>query len=103
MTDLLIYGDRTAVDLQELKAFLRGHLLDDIVPFWERHDYAFTHYQCPEHGEWRDDLARHPLIRYAREHEHCVITPHIGGVTFESQAMVCDHTARLLINFFESL
>jgi D-3-phosphoglycerate dehydrogenase len=37
-------------------------------------------------GEWRDDLAEHPLIAYAREHDNAVIVPHIGGVTHESQA-----------------
>lgn len=38
-------------------------------------------------GEWRQDLAEHPLIRYARTHENLVITPHIGGVTYESQEL----------------
>lgn len=38
-------------------------------------------------GEWRDDLADHPLIRYAREHDNLVIVPHLGGVTYESQTM----------------
>lgn len=37
-------------------------------------------------GEWRADLAEHPLVRYARTHENLVITPHVGGVTYESQA-----------------
>ncbi|RPI71302.1 MAG: hypothetical protein EHM45_23770, partial [Desulfobacteraceae bacterium] len=32
-------------------------------------------------GEWRNDLDQHPLVRYAREHDNVVITPHIGGVT----------------------
>lgn len=36
-------------------------------------------------GEWRDDLESHPLIAYAREHDHAVIVPHLGGVTWESQ------------------
>ena len=51
-------------------------------------------------GEWRDDLDRHPLIVYARHHENCVITPHIGGVTHESQAMAYGHAARRLVAFF---
>lgn len=54
-------------------------------------------------GEWRDDLDQHPLIVYARHHENCVITPHIGGVTHESQAMAYGHAARRLVAFFESL
>ena len=38
-------------------------------------------------GEWRDDLESHPLIAYARDHDHAVIVPHLGGVTWEAQAM----------------
>lgn len=37
---MLFYGRRTDVDLNELGAFLRLHLLDNVVPFWER--YGFT-------------------------------------------------------------
>jgi D-3-phosphoglycerate dehydrogenase len=29
-------------------------------------------------------MASHPLVRYAREHDHLLITPHIGGNTVES-------------------
>ncbi len=52
-------------------------------------------------GEWRDDLDRHPLVRHARERGNVVITPHIGGVTFESQAMAYEHTAGMLIEHFK--
>lgn len=44
-------------------------------------------------GEWRDDLADHPLVRYARMHDNLVITPHVGGVTYESQRMTTTHVA----------
>jgi D-3-phosphoglycerate dehydrogenase len=37
-------------------------------------------------GEWREDMAAHPLLRYAREHDNLVVTPHIGGATVESIA-----------------
>ena len=51
-------------------------------------------------GEWRDDLHDHPLIRYARDHENLVIVPHLGGSTYESQAMsfrfVADRVAERL-------
>lgn len=43
-------------------------------------------------GEWRDDLADHPLVRYAREHENLVISPHTGGITYESQAAALEFT-----------
>lgn len=38
-------------------------------------------------GEWRTDLAAHPVIALAREHPSVVISPHVGGVTVESQTM----------------
>ncbi len=37
---MLIYGSRTDVDLPELRDFLRSHLLENVVPFWERHGFA---------------------------------------------------------------
>jgi D-3-phosphoglycerate dehydrogenase len=53
-------------------------------------------------GEWRRDLDEHPLIRYANEHDNLVISPHIGGVTRESQAMAYDRTVQKLVQFFAS-
>lgn len=55
------------------------------------------------HGEWSSNLADHPLIRYARTHENLVISPHTGGVTYESEAMVCRRTAEKLADFLRSL
>jgi D-3-phosphoglycerate dehydrogenase len=43
-------------------------------------------------GEWRPDLAQHPLIAWSREHQNLVISPHIGGVTFESQKAAIEYT-----------
>jgi D-3-phosphoglycerate dehydrogenase len=54
------------------------------------------------HGEWRDDLENHPLIRYAAEHDNLVIVPHIGGITHESQRMAFEFTARKLRRLLES-
>ena len=51
------------------------------------------------HGEWSKKLKEHPLIRYARTHENLVITPHIGGVTFEAQATTIRYTAEKLRDF----
>jgi D-3-phosphoglycerate dehydrogenase len=45
-------------------------------------------------GEWNDDLSTHPLIQYARSHENLVISPHTGGVTYESQASTIEFTAQ---------
>jgi D-3-phosphoglycerate dehydrogenase len=48
-------------------------------------------------GEWLDTLADHPLIAYSRSHDNLIITPHIGGVTVESQEMAYSAAARKLI------
>ena len=52
-------------------------------------------------SEWRDDLIQHPMIAYARSHENLVITPHIGGVTYESQEMAYSAAAEKLVEFFK--
>ncbi|MEA1950397.1 MAG: NAD(P)-dependent oxidoreductase [Planctomycetota bacterium] len=51
-------------------------------------------------GEWLDDLTDHPLLSYARSHENLVVTPHIGGVTYESQAMAYLASAEKIVDFF---
>lgn len=51
-------------------------------------------------GEWRRHLDQHPLIRFARRHEQLVITPHVGGITHESQAMAYSRIVGKLANFF---
>jgi len=53
-------------------------------------------------GEWRDDLNQHPLIVYARNHGNLVITPHVGGVTFEAQQTAYSATARKLAEFLRA-
>lgn len=53
-------------------------------------------------GEWRSDLDQHPLVQYARSHENLIITPHIAGVTFESQAMAYAAAATKLADFFRN-
>ena len=35
-------------------------------------------------GEWLEDIAGHPLVKYAAQHDNLFITPHIGGNTYES-------------------
>jgi D-3-phosphoglycerate dehydrogenase / 2-oxoglutarate reductase len=35
-------------------------------------------------GEDSSGMAKHPLTAYAREHQNVIITPHVGGYTFES-------------------
>ena len=50
-------------------------------------------------GEWRHDIADHPLMAYARSHPNLIITPHVGGVTFESQEMAYAAAARKLLDW----
>ena len=39
-------------------------------------------------GEWRDDLASHPLIQYANTYQNLVISPHVGGATVAARLRV---------------
>ena len=55
------------------------------------------------HDEWREDMASHPLIQYAREHDNLIITPHIGGGTHKSVAGARVFTAEKLSNFLKTL
>jgi len=50
-------------------------------------------------GEWREDIAEHPLMVYARTHHNLIITPHVGGVTYEAQEMAYNATAQNLANY----
>jgi D-3-phosphoglycerate dehydrogenase len=53
-------------------------------------------------GEWRADLVNHPLIRYASAHKNLVISPHIGGVTHESQRMGFSHMVGMILNYLHA-
>jgi D-3-phosphoglycerate dehydrogenase len=53
-------------------------------------------------GEWRPDLMDHPLIRHAATHQNLVISPHIGGVTYESQRMAYARTVELILDFLRT-
>ena len=55
------------------------------------------------HGEWNENLAAHPLIRYAATHDNLVISPHTGGVTVEAQSMAIEFIARKLAGYLRSL
>lgn len=53
-------------------------------------------------GEWREDLDRHPLVALSRENPRVVISPHLGGVTYESQEMVYRFTANRVAEKLET-
>jgi len=50
-------------------------------------------------GEWDPALQNHPLIQYSNRRDNLIITPHIGGVTFESQSSSFVQTVRKLRDF----
>lgn len=54
-------------------------------------------------GEWREDLDRHPLIRYANAHDNLIISPHLGGVTYESQQMAYARTVENLAQYLKQI
>jgi len=50
-------------------------------------------------GELSGAVRSSPLVRYARTHPNLLITPHVGGVTWESQRKVLIHIARRVREF----
>jgi len=54
-------------------------------------------------GEWRKDLESHPLVVYANVHENLVISPHLGGITHESQRLAFTRTAEKLASCLRDL
>ena len=53
-------------------------------------------------GEWMEDKTQSAVVRYAREHENLLISPHVGGACYESQAMAMENTLRKASDFFSS-
>ena len=51
------------------------------------------------HGEWMEDISKHHLIEYMQEHDNLIITPHVGGVTYESQQMAFEAAAKKLVDY----
>jgi len=56
-------------------------------------------------GEWLStgEMADHPLIVYARQHDNLIITPHIGGATTESIYGARVFMANKLANYLRGL
>jgi phosphoglycerate dehydrogenase-like enzyme len=50
-------------------------------------------------GELTDDKNTHPIIKYARNHSNLIVTPHIAGLTYESEAKA----ARIIIKQIREL
>lgn len=54
-------------------------------------------------GELDGSLDQHPLIRYARDHDNLVISPHVGGVTLEAQRDAIRHMVGKLGAFLDTI
>jgi D-3-phosphoglycerate dehydrogenase len=48
------------------------------------------------------DVGAHPLVRYARDHDNVLLTPHIGGSTRDAWRETQGRVLELAIRFFES-
>jgi D-3-phosphoglycerate dehydrogenase / 2-oxoglutarate reductase len=51
-------------------------------------------------GEW-GNIDIHPMVEYARKHDNLLITPHIGGVSYEAQQLAVEYTALQLREFIK--
>ncbi len=51
--------------------------------------------------EWSDDLANHPVIRYAASYRNLIVSPHIGGSTYETNRDARMFTAQKLVAYLE--
>ena len=49
---------------------------------------------------FKEKLSEHPLIRYAKTHDHLIITPKIGGCTIDAWERTEKHIVDLVINEF---
>jgi D-3-phosphoglycerate dehydrogenase len=47
-------------------------------------------------------MPEHPLVRYARDHDRVILTPHIGGATRESVSDSRVFSARKLVHFLQT-
>lgn len=45
------------------------------------------------------DIAQHPLVQYARQHDNLVITPHCGGYSPDAVRIVCRRAAEKIANY----
>ena len=53
-------------------------------------------------GEWLEDKTAHPVVRYAKEHENLLISPHVGGACFEAQLSALENTLEKVRHFVMS-
>lgn len=52
-------------------------------------------------SELYSDIKDIPLVQYAKDHDNVVISPHVGGVTYESQELAYIKIVSMIIEWFE--
>jgi len=81
----------------------RGAIVDEaaLLDALETGKLAGAGLDVLEH-ELDGDTGENPLVRYAREHDNVVITPHVGGATYEALDTTLQFMARRLIEFLHN-
>ena len=56
-------------------------------------------------GEWLSEKSKknHSLIRYSNKYNNLIITPHIGGATYESIKLARDYIYNYLLNYLNKM
>ena len=84
----------------------RGELVDEValVDLLERGHIAGAAMDVLD-GEYGPsfDVASHPLVRYARQHDNLILTPHIGGSTRDAWGETERRVIERAITFFEGV
>ena len=52
-------------------------------------------------GEQGDDLFNHKVIKYARNNSNLIVSPHIAGLTVDSQGKAAQFSIDTINNFYE--
>lgn len=52
--------------------------------------------------DFASNFSNYPLVEYAKENDNCIITPHIGGMTYESRATTDKFIVDKLKNWLNS-
>lgn len=99
---------KTELDLLPAGALLintsRGDILDEpaLTSVLERGHLAGAALDVLS-NERSQELADSGLIQYARTHDNLILTPHIGGATYESMAATEIFMAKKLVQYLKSL
>jgi len=51
---------------------------------------------------FQKQIKNHPLLEYAKSHDNLLITPHVGGSTYDAWKDTEEHTIKLILNYLGS-